>query len=66
LFLPESWTNDPQRLAEAGVPEEVKFREKWELALEMIGKARGWDLTGRIVGRPVWRRDSISGRTREA
>jgi CBS domain-containing protein len=49
LYLPESWANDPERLAEAGVPEEVKFRKKWELALEMIDQARGWKLTDRIV-----------------
>jgi len=49
LYLPESWANDPQRLAEAGVPEEVKFRKKWELALEMIDQARGWELTDRII-----------------
>src|SRR5256885_4488635 len=49
LYLPESWANYPERLAEAGVPEEVKFRKKWELALEMIDQARGWKLTDRIV-----------------
>ena len=49
LYLPESWTNDPERRAEAGIPEEVKFRKKWELALEMIDEARGWELTDRIV-----------------
>jgi SRSO17 transposase len=49
LYLPESWANDPQRRAEAGIPEKVKFRKKWELALEMIDQARGWELTDRIV-----------------
>src|ERR1700675_2717096 len=49
LYLPESWANDPQRLAEAGIPEEVKFRKKWELAVEMIYEARGWDFTDRII-----------------
>src|SRR5215204_7339768 len=49
LYLPESWANEPQRLADAGVPKEVKFRKKWELALEMIDQARGWELTDRII-----------------
>ena len=50
LYLPESWANDPQRRAEAGIPKEVKFRKKWELALEMIDQARSrWELAPRIV-----------------
>jgi SRSO17 transposase len=49
LYLPESWANDAQRRVEAGIPKEVKFRKKWELALEMIDQARGWELTDRIV-----------------
>jgi SRSO17 transposase len=49
LYLPESWTDDKQRRAEAGIPEAVKFQKKWELALEMIDQARGWNLADRIV-----------------
>jgi SRSO17 transposase len=49
LYLPESWTGDAQRRAEAGIPEDVKFQKKWELALEMIDQARGWNLVDRIV-----------------
>ncbi len=36
LYLPESWANDAQRRREAGIPEEIVFRKKWELALEII------------------------------
>ena len=49
LYLPESWTENAQRLAQAGIPEDVKFQKKWELALEMIDQVRGWNLADRIV-----------------
>jgi SRSO17 transposase len=39
LFLPQEWANDPERRQEAGVPEEVIFRTKPELGLEMIANA---------------------------
>jgi SRSO17 transposase len=39
LFLPEAWTNDRKRCAEAGIPEGVIFRTKPELAAEMIQNA---------------------------
>src|SRR4051795_958587 len=35
LYLPESWANDRPLRTEAGIPEDVKFQKKWELALEM-------------------------------
>ncbi len=39
LFLPESWTQDRARCRAAGVPEEVGFRTKPEIALELLGQA---------------------------
>ena len=40
LYLPKSWTSDPQRCAAAGVPEEQQsYRSKTELALEMLERA---------------------------
>jgi SRSO17 transposase len=36
LYLPQEWTDDPDRCAEVGVPQGVVFRTKPELALEMI------------------------------
>jgi SRSO17 transposase len=37
LYLPKEWTNDKERCLKAGVPEnEIKFRTKPELGLEMI------------------------------
>ena len=40
LYLPEVWCEDAKRCREAGVPEEIKFRTKPEIALEQIRQAR--------------------------
>jgi SRSO17 transposase len=39
LYLPRSWTNDPERLQAAGVPDEVGFATKPALATRMIMRA---------------------------
>jgi len=49
LYLPESWTQDAQRRAEAGIPAGVKFQTKWQLALELIDEARAWGLRCGVV-----------------
>ena len=49
LYLPESWAQDAQRRREAGIPGNVEFGKKWQLALELIDQARGWGLSDRIV-----------------
>ena len=40
VYLPESWTQDQERCQAAGVPEEVEFATKPELALERLRQAR--------------------------
>jgi SRSO17 transposase len=39
LYLPASWANDPARRKEARIPEQVQFKTKPELALDMIRRA---------------------------
>jgi SRSO17 transposase len=40
LYLPVSWTIDPDRCLEAGIGEEVDFATKPELAQRMLARAR--------------------------
>jgi len=40
LYLPDSWTENPARRAEARIPEYVVFQTKLELALTMIRRAK--------------------------
>ena len=49
LYLPESWANDAPRRREAGIPEGIVFRKKWELALEIIAPIREGGLPDRVV-----------------
>lgn len=39
LYLPESWTQDPERRKTAGVPEEIVFETKPAIALQQIRRA---------------------------
>ena len=39
LFLPESWSSDRERCRKAGIPDEVVYRAKWEMALEQYDRA---------------------------
>ena len=39
LYLPEVWSQDAERRKQAGVPEEIEFRTKPEIALQQIRQA---------------------------
>ena len=40
LYLPESWCSDAERLSAAGVPDDVEFKKKWQLGLQLLDQAR--------------------------
>ena len=56
LYLPQDWTKNPARLRAAHVPEEVGFRTKPRLALDMIegaiaaGVSFGWVAADTVYG----------------
>jgi SRSO17 transposase len=56
LYLPKSWTGDPDRMVEAGVPAEVEFATKPALARTMITRAldagvpAGWVAGDEVYG----------------
>ena len=40
LYLPQSWAQDRDRCREAGIPEDMVYRPKWRIALELFDRAR--------------------------
>jgi len=40
LFLPESWDQDRARCREAGIPETLAYRPKWQIACRQVLRAR--------------------------
>jgi len=49
LYLPKQWIEDPVRRKEAGIPEEILFKTKTELALDVIDEVKRWGLEDRLV-----------------
>ena len=44
LYLPEEWCDDPERRRKAKIPEDVTFRTKPELGVDLIERAAGWEI----------------------
>jgi len=45
LFLPESWDQDRDRCRQARIPEDVRYRPKWQIALTQLDRALAHGLT---------------------
>lgn len=49
LYLPEAWTQDLERCHKAGIPSEVGFQTKPEIALALLDQARRWGIAHHCV-----------------
>ena len=51
LYVPASWTTDAPRRAAVGIPETLRFREKWRIALAHVRTVlkAGFTITGVVV-----------------
>jgi SRSO17 transposase len=67
LYVPREWATDRKRRTKAGVPKEVRFRTRHELALQMLDE-RGGRLPHALVagddemGRSSWFRQQLRAR----
>jgi SRSO17 transposase len=65
LYLPEDWCADEQRRRKARIPDEVVFKTKPELGVELVERACGWDVPKAAVlgdhayGENTWLRDRL-------
>lgn len=67
LYLPEEWAKDKKRREECGVPKEIRYQTRHELALEML-KVHGsrlphaWITGDDEMGHPYWFRRALRDR----
>jgi SRSO17 transposase len=45
LYLPKAWDADRQRCRAAGIPDEVRYRPKWRIALDQLIRLNGNGIT---------------------
>jgi SRSO17 transposase len=67
LYLPKDWAADKARRRKCHVPRAVKFREKWQIALDMLdrslpGLPHGWIVGDDELGRPAEFRAALRAR----
>lgn len=67
LYLPQDWAKDSSRRRQCGIPKQVRFRTRHELALEMLADQgavlpHGWIAGDDEMGRSTWFRGELSTR----
>ena len=65
LYLPKEWSKDRQRRQQCGVPQEVCYQTRHELALDMLGQRgkqlpHAWVAGDDEMGRPAWFRQKLA------
>jgi SRSO17 transposase len=66
LYLPENWCDDPERRAEAKIPEDVVFQTKPQQAVEMLrhawaaGVPMRWVTGDEVYGEASYLRDAVA------
>lgn len=66
LYLPREWAKDKARRKKCGVPKDVQYRTRHELALEMLARhgsvlPHAWVAGDDEMGRPAWFRKRLAG-----
>lgn len=55
LYLPQtSWDEDRERCREAGIPDEVTYRPKWQIALDLLDRAMGNGVRFKYLAADEW------------
>jgi SRSO17 transposase len=49
LYLPETWAADAERRQKTGIPADITFRTKWQIALDLVDQARQWGLPDSVI-----------------
>ena len=49
LYLPEEWGSDRDRLDAAGVPADIGYRPKWQIAPELLRRAQANGVSGTVL-----------------
>jgi SRSO17 transposase len=67
LYLPKEWAKDRKRRKRCGVPKEIRYCTRHELALEMLDRRgpalpHGWVSGDDEMGRPAWFRRKLAAR----
>ncbi len=67
LYLPRAWTQDKPRCREAGIPKDVRFRTRHQLALQMLDEhgetlPHAWIAGDDEMGRSTWFRRQLESR----
>jgi SRSO17 transposase len=65
LYLPEDWCEDGERRKRAKIPDDIQFKTKSELGVELVERAAGWEvpkapvLGDQAYGDNTWLRDRV-------